>query len=148
MAPRVPSFAATTHAIPITVDEFAMAQRHYPVIFGSGFAAAPLMLVGLSEGRNLFMDADGRWQPGTYIPAYVPLPVPPRRSCTCRRRLSAARWLRRSVGRFRPGPGEPLFDGEQPTQATKNALSSARSSRKLGHAHQGVHGRTRENRAC
>ena len=32
---------ATTHAIPVTVDEFAMAQRHYPIVFSAGDAPVP-----------------------------------------------------------------------------------------------------------
>jgi hypothetical protein len=64
-------FAAVSNAIPITVDEFAMAQRHYPIVFGPGPQGAPLALVGLTENENLFVDADGKWRDGCYIPAYV-----------------------------------------------------------------------------
>ena len=64
-------FAKGTHAIPVTVDEFALVQRHYPIVFGLGDNSAPLALVGLTEGSNLFVDADGKWQPDIYIPAYV-----------------------------------------------------------------------------
>jgi hypothetical protein len=27
---------ATTHAIPLTVDEFTLVQRHYPIVFSNG----------------------------------------------------------------------------------------------------------------
>lgn len=120
-APQNFGFAATTHAIPITVDEFVMAQRHYPVIFGSGFAAAPLALVGLAEGRNLFCDHEGRWQQGSYIPAYV------RRYPYMLAKLNPdAEELSLCIddqsGFFGPGKGQPLFEGQEPTQATKTAL--------------------------
>ena len=120
-APADLSFAATTHAIPITVDEFVMAQRHYPVIFGSGFAAAPLALVGLAEGRNLFVDHEGRWQQGSYIPAYV------RRYPFLLAKLNPeaedlSLCFDDGSPYFGPGKGERLFDGETPTQATKTAL--------------------------
>ena len=65
------AFANVTHAIPVTVDEFAMVQRHYPIVFGLGDNPAPLALVGLSEGQNLYVDADGNWEKGTYVPAFV-----------------------------------------------------------------------------
>jgi len=65
------AFARDTHAVPITVGEFAMAQRHYPIVFGTGESSVPLALVGLNEGVNLFVDADGNWRPGAYIPAYL-----------------------------------------------------------------------------
>lgn len=65
------AFARDTHAVPITVDEFVMVQRHYPIVFADGSEGVPLALVGLREGKNLFVDADGKWQDGTYIPAYI-----------------------------------------------------------------------------
>lgn len=64
-------FAANVQAIPITVDEFALAQRFYPIVFGAGENAAPLALVGLREGQNLFCDAEGNWADNAYVPAYV-----------------------------------------------------------------------------
>jgi SapC len=64
-------FAATAHAVPITVDEFAIAQRFYPILFGTGPNAAPLALLGLREGQNMFCDADGNWKDGVYVPAYI-----------------------------------------------------------------------------
>jgi len=65
------AFARDTHAIPITVDEFVMSQRSYPIVFSSGENSVPLALVGLEEGKNLFVDADGKWKDGVYIPAYL-----------------------------------------------------------------------------
>ena len=65
------NFAKATHAIPITVDEFVMAQRHYPIVFTEGAEGVPLALVGLKEGENLFIDDRGFWAENTYVPAYV-----------------------------------------------------------------------------
>ncbi len=120
-APTDYRFAATTHAIPLTVEEFVTAQRYYPVIFGSGPGAAPLALVGLTEGRNLFVDANGKWREGTYIPAYV------RRYPFMLAKLNQqsedlSLCFDEQSGLFGPGMGETLFDGEQPTPATKTAL--------------------------
>ena len=120
-APRDLSFAATTHAIPLTVDEFVMAQRHYPVIFGSGFAAAPLALVGLAEGRNLYVDGDGKWEAGSYIPAYV------RRYPFLLAKLNPqaddlSLCFDDASPYFGPDKSDKLFDGETPTQTTKTAL--------------------------
>lgn len=64
-------FARDTHAIPITVDEFVAVQRDYPIVFAEGAEGVPLALVGLQEGKNLFVDADGKWKDGAYIPAYI-----------------------------------------------------------------------------
>jgi hypothetical protein len=59
------------HAVPLTVDEFASAQRNYPIIFSSGEAPVPLALMGLNEGVNVFMGEDGRFTEQVYVPAYV-----------------------------------------------------------------------------
>ncbi len=59
------------HAIPLTVEEFPHAQRFYPIIFSSGDNPVPLALMGLNEGVNVFVDADGRLKAPAYVPAYV-----------------------------------------------------------------------------
>ena len=50
---------ATTHAIPVTVDEFAMVQRHFPIVFSVGDKPVPIALMGLHEGTNTFFDEKG-----------------------------------------------------------------------------------------
>jgi hypothetical protein len=60
------------HAIPATVDEFALLARHYPIIFAFGDNPLPLALMGLSEGANLFLNEDGQpLDQNAYIPAYI-----------------------------------------------------------------------------
>lgn len=66
----LPAFARQ-HAIPLTVDEFAVAQRYYPIIFSAGDSPVPLALMGLNEGINTFVDADGKLLDQVYVPAYV-----------------------------------------------------------------------------
>ena len=114
-------FAGITHAIPVTVDEFAIVQRHYPIVFGLGENPAPLALVGLNEGQNLFVDADGRWQAGAYVPAFV------RRYPFMLAKLNdAAQELSLcfddSSDQVAAGEGEPLFEGIEPTEQTKSIL--------------------------
>jgi hypothetical protein len=65
------AWAATQHAIPITVDEFPQAQRHFPIIFSSGNNPVPLALMGLNEGVNTFFDENGAASEDFYVPAYV-----------------------------------------------------------------------------
>ena len=65
------SFAATANAIPLTVDEIPTAMRDYPIVLAAGTPATPVALVGFEQGKNTFVDSDGKWQSGTYIPAYV-----------------------------------------------------------------------------
>jgi hypothetical protein len=64
-------YLATIHAVPITIDEFVTAQRHYPIVFSSGDSPVPLALMGLNEGVNVFLDDDGKLLGETYVPAYL-----------------------------------------------------------------------------
>src|SRR5690348_16845109 len=57
--PATPEISAT-HAIPLTVDEFTLVQRHYPIVFSIGESPIPMALMGLNEGVNVFLSADGR----------------------------------------------------------------------------------------
>ncbi|NJC33785.1 hypothetical protein GGR88_001259 [Sphingomonas jejuensis] len=115
-------FLSTQHAIPLTTDEFAMAQRFYPIIFSGGDGSVPLALMGLNEGVNTFVDENGRLTREAYVPAYI-------------RRYP---WM---LAKLRPdtdelslcfdptagavaaeGPGDQLFDGDQPSEVTKQIL--------------------------
>ncbi len=64
-------FLATQHAIPVTVDEFAMVQRHFPIVFSAGDNPVPLALMGLNEGVNTFVGEDGKVNEPIYLPAYL-----------------------------------------------------------------------------
>ena len=115
-------FAKVTHAIPVTVDEFAMVQRHYPIVFGLGDNPAPLALVGLNEGQNLYVDADGQWEAGAYIPAFV------RRYPFMLAKLSdqateLSLCFDDASGVVTADAPEKLFDGAEPTEQTKNILA-------------------------
>jgi len=63
-------FAKQTNAIPLTLPEFVLAARNYPIIF-IGDELVPSMAVGLRPGDNLFVDMKGAWEPNFYVPAYV-----------------------------------------------------------------------------
>ena len=68
---KAPMIGAT-HAFPVTVDEFGLLQRSYPIVFSIGDSPIPLALMGLSEGANTYLDADGLPRdPDIYIPAYL-----------------------------------------------------------------------------
>ena len=67
-------FARRLNAIYVTTAEFSQAARHYPIAFARDPAAAdyvPVVITSFREHDNLFVDADGRWRPGVYVPAYV-----------------------------------------------------------------------------
>ena len=114
---------ATMHAVPVTVDEFGLAQRFYPIVFTIGDNPVPIALMGLNEGVNVFLDDNGRpLDSTTYMPAYIrryPFMLARLRPDSdelslCFDPTSGA------VGEF--DEGEPLFDGDQPSEATKTIL--------------------------
>ena len=63
-------FAAQGHVVPLTVAEFPLACISYPIIF-AGDQRQPLAVMGLSPGQNLFVESDGGFQIGSYVPAYI-----------------------------------------------------------------------------
>ncbi len=110
------------HAVPLTVEEFPQAARHFPIIFSTGESPVPLALLGLNEGVNVFVDAEGKVTENIYIPAYVrrypfllaKLTPDSEELSLCFDPTSEL------IGAF--DEGNALFDGDQPSEATKALL--------------------------
>jgi len=116
------AFTRGTHAIPVTVDEFPLVQRNYPIVFGVGENPAPLALVGLQEGQNLYVGADDQWEANLYIPAFVRrYPFMLARLTPDAQELSLC--FDDAAGIVVDNDGEKLFDGTDPTDTTKNILA-------------------------
>ncbi|WP_310466911.1 SapC family protein [Sphingomonas sp.] len=112
-----------THAFPVTVDEFGLLQRSYPIVFSLGDNPIPLALMGLNEGTNAFLDENGLPRdPELYIPAYLRrYPFLLARIRPDSDELSLCFDPNSGViGDF--SEGEALFDGDQPSEATKAIL--------------------------
>lgn len=119
-------FLKTVHAVPLTVDEFVAAQHHYPIVFSTGDQSVPIALFGLNEGVNVFLDDEGRFaSPEVYVPAYI------RRYPFMLARLNQQNETLSLCmdpsfdGLEEGGEGQPLFDGDQPSELTKNILTFA-----------------------
>lgn len=65
------AFAQESMSIFVNVTEFAVAARHYPIVFTTGDVVAPVAIVGVRQGQNLYVNEAGEWQRDTYVPAYV-----------------------------------------------------------------------------
>jgi len=119
---RMPQIAQT-HAIPVTVDEFTLVQRHYPIVFSVGDNPIPIALFGLNEGVNVFLDQDGRpLETNIYIPAYIrryPFLLARLRPDSDELSLCFDPTAN-AVGDFEEG--QALFEGDQPSEATKAIL--------------------------
>ncbi|WP_226636056.1 SapC family protein [Novosphingobium profundi] len=116
------TWLAGVNSIPLTVEEFPQAQRHFPIIFTGTDQPIPLALMGMNEGVNVFVEDDGTVPNPIYIPAY-------------------ARRYPFMLARLRPDSeelslcvdpssdligeieeGEALFADGEPTDTTKNML--------------------------
>ena len=110
------------HAVPLTVEEFPLAQRNFPIIFSQGADPVPLALMGLSEGINVFVEADGSLNTPIYMPAYARrYPFLLARLRTDVDELSLCFDPTSDlIGEFEDGL--PLFDGDEPTDNCKATL--------------------------
>ncbi len=119
------SFARDTSAVPLAISEFSAASGHYPIVFlsveGERKSAMPVALLSIRQDMNDFVDDQGHWRKGAYVPAYV-------------RRYPFAFAADKSSGnlvlcadlasdRIGVSAGVPLFDNGQPTEATTRMLS-------------------------
>jgi hypothetical protein len=69
-----PGFVRKLNALAISLAEFTAAARDYPVVFASldqGRSFAPVIVLGLAQGTNLFVGPGGDWERGAYYPAFV-----------------------------------------------------------------------------
>jgi hypothetical protein len=123
---------ADQHAVPLTVEEFPQAQRHYPIIFASGDNPVPLALMGLNEGVNVFVDANGAVTSPVYIPAYARrYPFLLAKLTPNTDELSLCFDPTTDViGDF--DEGDLLFDSNEPSEATKNALTFCENFEQAG----------------
>lgn len=63
-------FASETNAVPITLPEFVLAARHYPIVF-VGAELVPTVALGFRQEQNVYVDDQGKWERFCYVPAYV-----------------------------------------------------------------------------
>ena len=126
-------FLVNQHAIPITVDEFTLVQRHMPIVFTVGDNPVPLALMGLNEGVNVFVGDDGRLtDENVYIPAYI------RRYPYMLAKLHPAAEdlslcfdpTSGALGAF--DDGEPMFVDGKPTEIVNNILNFSQSFEEAG----------------
>lgn len=112
-------FARATNSVPLNGIEFLLAVKHYPIVFTATDPVVPVAVVGLRERENLYLKADGAWEPGAYIPAYV------------RRypfiflenadRSQFTLCIDEASGSLDESEGEVLFEGDAPAQAALRA---------------------------
>jgi hypothetical protein len=114
------SFAVAGTAVPLAVTEFAPAALNYPVIF-AGDDRVPLAVMGLNNGENLFVKADGAFEIGAYIPAYIRRYPFVLANDETQDRLIVC--IDRGSDLLAEGGQTPLFDAQgEPTEYTQNCI--------------------------
>jgi len=122
-------FAATTQAIPLAIAEIPLAARHFPIIFAVGDKPMPLAVTGYREGENLFVETNGSWHAGTYMPAWLRaypfiLIEPPQGGDDYLIGMAEA------AASLSDTEGEPLFMAEQqPSPVLRDAITLCQSLR-------------------
>jgi hypothetical protein len=64
-------FAQSANAIPMVIDEFPIAATQYPIVFLATAEPTPAIVTGVKLNTNLFINPEGQWETGFYVPAYV-----------------------------------------------------------------------------
>jgi hypothetical protein len=112
------SFAKNTNAVPITLPEFVLAARHYPIVF-VGSEMVPTIALGFRPDQNVFVNDEGQWERLCYIPAYA------RRYPFILLGKQEDERLQLGIDHLANSPhaeARALFDGEKETQVVTDAL--------------------------
>jgi hypothetical protein len=64
-------FVKDIKGVPIVTNEIQTVQKFYPVIFSDFENPVLLAIVGVIDDVNLFVDDDGNWEQGSYVPSYI-----------------------------------------------------------------------------
>jgi hypothetical protein len=100
-------FARRANSVPLLAAEFALALKHYPIVFvqAQDGATMPLALLGLADGVNGFVNAEGQWT-ADYVPAFVRrYPFVPAQQDDGQEMVC----FDEACDRFNDSEGEPLF---------------------------------------
>ncbi len=108
-------FVRDVKALPLTVSEFASAQKSYPIVFSDNKNPVPLAVMSVFEGKNLFVSDDGEWASLNYIPAYVRCyPF----AFATRPDDQYAVVIDRAATSISDNPDQPFFEGDKLTPGT------------------------------
>ena len=112
-------FVRDVKGLPIVTSEVQTAQKFYPVIFSDIDNPVLLAIVGIIDDVNLFVDDDGRWDRGGYVPSYVrchPFAL------ASRGEGEYAVMIDESSPEISKDPQIPFFDGEDMNEAIQSRL--------------------------
>ncbi|MCU0882332.1 MAG: SapC family protein [Hyphomonadaceae bacterium] len=112
-------FVDTTHVVPLTVQEFGIAAASMPIIFAPD-RRTPLAVMAARSGENTFVGEAGAWEMDAYIPAFIRrYPFVFANDQTNDNLVVCIDTQAEMIG---TNPDLPLFDNDQPSEYTKNAM--------------------------
>lgn len=109
--------------IPLTLVEFPVAGRQYPIVFlppAGGQPPAAVIAAGTHPAENLFVSTDGEWMPGFYVPAY--LRRYPFITGNTKDDERKAVFIDVDADRLSTDEGAPLYEDGELSKAAKSAL--------------------------
>jgi hypothetical protein len=120
-------FAAGAQSVPLGLTEIDAAAQHFPVLFAAGANPAAVALLGLREGQNLFVRADGTWTRDAYVPAYLrAFPFIFVEDAASRTQVIC---MEPDAPHLAGGSGVPLFEDGRPSAALAEATAFAKALR-------------------
>ena len=117
------SFARDTNAVPLGADELFVALAYYPIVF-AGAKPVPVAVLGVGGHKNVFIDDAGQWRANTYVPAYIRR-YPFILATGAPDQVYLA--IDEAADSFSPDDGQPLFDGDAPSNVARQALEFCRA---------------------
>jgi SapC len=112
-------FALNAHAVPLMVTEFTPAAMNYPIIF-AGEQLQPMAIMSIRQNENLFVSPEGAFEADAYVPAYLRrFPFVFADDPENQRMIVCIDVAAEAVTE---GGELALFDGEVPTEFTRNAI--------------------------
>jgi hypothetical protein len=109
-------FASAIRMVPVVFSELSSVQKHYPVVYSELENPFPVAVLGVLEDVNLFVDAEGAWDPSCYVPSYLrryPFAV------VHRAEEQFAVIIDRAAQAISENPEFPFFDGDELTENTQ-----------------------------
>ena len=114
------SFATKTNSVILAGVEFTEAAKEYPIVFAqAGENMVPVVLLGLRNEENLFVNDKGEWD-ARYVPAFIrryPFVLAdtaePGQRMVC---------IDESFSGFNKDEGEALFESGEPSAVLKQAM--------------------------
>ena len=118
-AERPFDFVSKERVIPLTLTEFGSAQRNYPIIFSNLENPLPLAVVGVVDEENLFVGADGNWDPMAYVPTYLRC-YPFAFAAEAGGKVAVV--VDRAAPSITENPSYPFFDGDKISEYTESLM--------------------------